>query len=121
LGALGYDTFGRMNGRQAAMLLIYLQPGANALSTMQGLEAALDNLRAALPEGVSIDIPFDTTSFIEVSIKEVVKTFFEALILVLLVVFVFLGSWRATIIPMLAVPVAIVGTFTGMMILGFSV
>ncbi|GMW00388.1 MAG: multidrug efflux RND transporter permease subunit [Candidatus Hydrogenedentota bacterium] len=121
LGSLSYDSFGRLNGKPTAFILAFLQPGANALSSMNGLKVALDNLQTAFPKGVQYDIPFDTTKFINVSIYEVAKTFFEAVILVILVVFVFLGSWRATIIPLIAVPVAIVGTFTGMLLLGFSI
>ncbi len=121
LGALGYDAFGRLNGKPTTFILVYLQPEANALSTMTGLKNALDELRTTFPEGIDYEIPFDTTKYIEVSIHEVAKTFFEAACLVILVVFVFLGSWRATIIPLLAVPVAIVGTFTGMLMLGFSI
>ncbi len=121
LGSLGYDAFGRLNGKPTTFILINLQPGANALNTMIGLREALDGLKPSFPEGVDYDIPFDTTKYIEVSIKEVAKTFFEAVALVVLVVFIFLGSWRATIIPLLAVPVAIIGTFTGMMLFGFSI
>jgi hydrophobe/amphiphile efflux-1 (HAE1) family protein len=121
LGALGYDSFGRLSGRPTTFMLVFLQPGANALSTMTGLLASLEDLERNFPKGIRYDIPFDTTKYIDVSIKEVTKTFFEAVVLVVLVVFLFLGSWRATIIPVLAVPVAIIGTFTGMLILGFSV
>lgn len=121
LGSLGYDNFGRLNGEPTSFMLINLQPGANALSTMIGLREALDSLRESFPEGIDYDLSFDTTKYIEISIKEVAKTFFEAIVLVILVVFIFLGSWRATVIPMLAVPVAIIGTFTGMLILGFSI
>lgn len=121
LGSLSYDAFGRLNGKPTTFILAFLQPGANALSTMQGLERALEGLSTSFPEGVSYDIPFDTTKFIDVSIHEVSKTFFEAVLLVIGVVFLFLGSWRATLIPLLAVPVAIIGTFTGMLALGFSI
>jgi hydrophobe/amphiphile efflux-1 (HAE1) family protein len=121
LGSFGYDSFGRLNGRPTTFMLVFLQPGANALNTMDGLLGALGSLENNFPKGIRYDIPFDTTKFIEVSISEVTKTFFEAVLLVVLVVFIFLGSWRATIIPVLAVPVAIVGTFTGMLLLGFSV
>ena len=121
LGSLGYDAFGRLNGRPTTLILVFLQPDANALNTMTGLKAALDDLQQSFPEGIRWDIPFDTTKYIQVSIEEVTKTFFEAVLLVVLVVFIFLGSWRATIIPIAAVPVAIIGTFMGMLILGFSV
>ncbi len=121
LGALGYNTFGHVDGKPTAIMLVTLQPGANALKAMVGTKAALDTLKASFPAGVSYNLPLDTTQFINVSIIEVVKTFAEAIMLVLLVVFIFLGSWRATIIPLVAVPVAIVGTFTGMLALGFSI
>jgi len=121
LGALGYNTIGRLNAKTTTFFLITQQPGANALSTMIGVNEAMDNLATAFPEGVSYKSPVDTTKFIRVSIEEVAKTFGEAILLVLLVVFVFLGSWRAAVIPLVAVPVAIIGTFTGLMLLGFSI
>lgn len=121
LGALSYDAFGRLNGKPTTFILIFLQPGANSLNTIIGLQTELDRLKSAFPEGVSYDIPFNTTKYVRVSIEEVLKTFLEATALVVLVVFVFLGSWRATIIPLLAIPVAIIGTFTGMLIFGFSI
>jgi hydrophobe/amphiphile efflux-1 (HAE1) family protein len=121
LGSLGYDSFGRLDGKPTTLMLVFLQPGANALNTMTELQKTLDELRTAIPKGISCSIPFDTTKYIEVSIKEVAKTFFEAVALVVLVVFLFLGSWRATIIPVIAVPVAIIGTFAGMLLFGFSV
>lgn len=121
LGARSYDQVGRLNGKPATLLLVYLQPGANALRTVGAIEAALDAMSRNFPDGVEVVVPHDTTKFIEVSIREVVKTLLEAVMLVLLVVYVFLGSWRATVIPLVAIPVAIVGTFGGMLLLGFSV
>lgn len=121
LGSFSYDSFGRLNGKPTAFVLIFLQPGANSLSTMNGLRDRLEQLKLSFPAGVSYDIPFNTTKYVRVSIEEVVKTFLEATGLVVLVVFVFLGSWRATIIPLLAIPVAIIGTFTGMLVMGFSI
>lgn len=121
LGALSYDSFGRYNGKPAIPILIFLQPGANALSTLLGVKEKMEVLSQSFPEGVRYDIPFDITRFIDESIKEVVKTLVEAALLVVLVVFVFLGSWRATFIPLLAVPVSIIGTFLGMFALGFSI
>ena len=118
LASLSYDSFGRYNGQPAVPVLIFLQPGANALSTLVGVKEEMEVLAQRFPEGVRYDIPFDITRFIEASITEVVKTLLEA---ALLVVFVFLGSWRATLIPLLAVPVSIVGTFLGMLVLGYSV
>ncbi len=121
LGAFSYDQFGRLNGKPTTFVLIFLQPGANTLSTMVGLRETLEQLKTSFPEGVSYDIPFNTTKYVQVSIEEVVKTFLEATALVVLVVFIFLGSWRATIIPLVAIPVAIIGTFTGMLVMGFSI
>ncbi len=121
LGSLSYDSFGRYNAQPAVPILIFLQPGANALSTLIGVKDAMEVLKAEFPEGVTYSIPFDITRFIESSISEVVKTLLEAAFLVVLVVFVFLGSWRATLIPLLAVPVSIIGTFLGMYAFGFSI
>jgi len=121
LGSLGYDAFGRLNGKPTTFIISFLQPGANALSAREGFTKELHRLEQAFPDGVQLDIPYDTTEFIRVSIEEVTKTFAEALALVLLVVFIFLGSWRTTLIPLLAIPVAIIGAFTGMLLLGFSV
>lgn len=121
LASLSYDSFGRYNGKPAVPILVFLQPGANALSTFVGVKKEMENLKTAFPEGMSYEIPFDTTRFIDASVHEVVKTLLEAGILVVLVVFVFLGSWRATLIPLVAVPVSIIGTFMGMLALGFSI
>ena len=121
LGSVGYDFAGRLNGRPTAFMLLYLRPGANALRTVALVKARLAELAKGFPPGVTGDIPFDTTPFVTASIDEVVKTLVEALILVSLVVFLFLQSWRATLIPMLAVPVSIVGTFLGLLVLGLSI
>ncbi len=121
LGSLSYDSFGRYNAQPAVPILIFLQPGANALSTLIGVKDAMEVLKSEFPEGVTYSIPFDITRFIDSSISEVVKTLLEAAFLVVLVVFVFLGSWRATLIPLLAVPVSIIGTFLGMYAFGFSI
>ena len=121
LAAQSYDTIGRLNGKLATFIMATQQPGANALSTMRGLDAAIKLLSKNFPKGVQCDTPVDTTDFIQVSIKEVAFTFAEAIGLVLLVVILFLGSWRAALIPLIAVPVAIIGTFTGLLLLGFSI
>ena len=121
LGSQAYDLIGRVNGRPTALMLVYLQTGANALGTIENVRDTLDDLSRSFPTGVSYGIPYDTTEFIRVSIKEVVHTLLEAVVLVLLVVFVFLQSWRATLIPLLAVPVSVVGAFAGMLALGFSI
>ncbi|MBV6449115.1 multidrug efflux RND transporter permease subunit [Nitrosomonas sp.] len=121
LGAQSYDLEGRWNGQPNTFLLTFLAPGANALETVRGIRAEMQRLSKSFPAGVSYDIPYDTTTFIDVSIKEVLKTLAEATLLVILVVFVFLQSWRATLIPAVAVPVSLIGTLAGMEMLGFSI
>jgi multidrug efflux pump len=121
LGSASYTVDSKLNGKPAIPIAVYLQTGANALSTMTALRSRLDELKMTFPEGMTYDIPYDTTKFIEVSIHEVVKTFFEAIALVILVVFLFLQNVRATIIPVIAVPISIIGTFAGMYLLGFSI
>ena len=121
LGAQSYDLQARWNGKPNTFLLTFLAPGANALDTMQRVKQEMERLARQFPAGVSYDIPYNTTTFIEVSIKEVVKTLLEAMGLVILVVFLFLQSWRATLIPAIAVPVSLIGTFAGMAGLGFSI
>ncbi|MGH8685761.1 MAG: multidrug efflux RND transporter permease subunit [Nitrosospira sp.] len=121
LGAQSYDLEGRWNGKPNTFLLTFLSPGANALDTVQQVRQEMDKLTKSFPAGVSYDIPYDTTTFIDVSIREVVKTLAEATLLVILVVFVFLQSWRATLIPAVAVPISLIGTLAGMEALGFSI
>ena len=121
LGARNYDLLGRVNGTPTANILVYLRPGANALEVKKALVARLDRLALTFPQGVRWHIVFDTTPFITASIGEVIVTLVEAMALVTLVVFVFLQSWRATLIPVLAVPVSIIGTFFGLQLLGFSI
>jgi len=121
LGAQSYSLEGRWNSTPTTFILTFLSPGANALDTIRRARAQMDELAKNFPPGVSYDIPYDTTRFIEVSIKEVVKTLTEAMVLVVLVVYVFLQSWRATIIPTVAVPVSLIGTFIGLYALGFSI
>ncbi len=121
MGAQSYDLFGRVNGKPTTLMPVYLQVGANALDTIKGVENALKQASASFPPGVSFRMPYDTTTFIQASMSEVVRTLLEAVGLVLVVVFLFLQSWRATLIPLLAVPVAIIGTFAGMLALGFSI
>jgi hydrophobe/amphiphile efflux-1 (HAE1) family protein len=121
LGAESYDLASRVNGVPTAGIRLYLRPGANALNVKKAVVARMNELARNLPAGVSWSIPFDTTPFITASISEVVKTLFEAMVLVTLVVFIFLQSWRTTLIPLLAVPVAIIGTFAGLQLLGFEI
>jgi len=121
LGAQSYTLEGRWNGKPNVFLLTFLAPGANALDTKKRIKAEMDDMAKSFPPGVSYDIPYDTTKFIEVSIREVVKTLAEAMVLVILVVYIFLQSWRATLIPAVAVPVSLIGTFAGMHMMGFSI
>ena len=116
-----YSIASRMNGKTATTIGIFQQPGANAVETAAAVRARLEELKKQFPTGLDYTISLDTSLFTLNSIDKVVHTFFEAVILVVLVVFVFLQSLRATIIPILAVPVSIVGTFIGMHLLGFSI
>lgn len=121
LGARDYDFMGRVNGKSAALVGIFLQPGANALSVAKDVKRNMDEMAARFPKGVEHTVVYDTTRFVEVSIREVIKTLAEAMALVFLVVFVFLQDWRATLIPTLAVPVSLLGTFAGLYLLGYSI
>jgi len=121
LGSQSYNLFGRMDGEPTTFILTYLQPGGNALETSAGIKQAMEELKQDFPPGLAYVLPYDTTPFVRIGIVEVAKTFFEAMILVGLVVILFLGTWRATVIPLVAVPVAIIGTFTGMLALGFGI
>src|SRR5689334_6639311 len=120
LGALNYDTSNTIDGRPAIGMATFLQPGANALEVAQLVRNRMAELKAGFPDDVEYAIPFDTTRFVDASIKEVTKTIFEAALLVLAVVFLFLQTWRATIIPMIAVPVSLIGAFAGLWAVGFS-
>jgi len=116
-----YSVASRMNGRTATTIGIFQQPGANAVETANAVRKRMEELKAQFPTGLDYRIALDTSLFTLTSIDKVVHTFFEAVVLVILVVFLFLQSLRATIIPILAVPVSIVGTFIGMHLLGFSI
>jgi hydrophobe/amphiphile efflux-1 (HAE1) family protein len=121
LASQNYDFAARVNGESAGFLLLFMRPGGNSLATIDGIRKRMDELQTNFPAGLAYDMPFDTTPFVTESISEVVVTLLEALILVGAVVFLFLQSWRATLIPMLAVPVSVVGTFLGMYMIGFSI
>ena len=121
LGALLYGFSGTFNGSPAVPIAVYLQPGANAIQVAATVKEAMERISKRFPVGLRYDIPFDTTRFVEVSIEEVAITFVEAIALVVLVVFLFLQSVRAMIIPVIAIPVSIIGTFAGMYVLGFSI
>ena len=121
MGAEAYDSFGRRNGEDQIPILIYQRPGANALSVAKDVEQRLEELSRDFPEDVEYRVSFDTTLAVDASVHEVVKTLSEAFLLVVLVVFTFLGNFRATLIPLLAVPVSLIGTFAVLFALGFSV
>src|SRR3989475_4895158 len=121
LGAQSYTLEGRWNGKPNVFLLTFLSPGANALDTVKRVRKEMAEVAKSFPPGVSYDIPYDTTKFIEVSIQEVVKTLGAAMTLVILVVYLFLQSWRTTLIPAVAVPVSLIGALAGMQALGFSI
>ncbi len=116
-----YSMPSRMNGKIATTIGVYQQPGANAVNTAKAVRKKMEELKAKFPTGLDYKIVLDTSEFTLYSIDKVVHTFFEAVVLVVLVVFVFLQSLRATVIPILAVPVSIIGTFAGMHLLGFSI
>ena len=118
LGAKSYDISGKLNGQPGIPIGIYLQSGANALATGKRVEAAMAEIAKSFPEDMEYHVPYDTTKFVEVSAQEVVKTLIEALLLVVAIVYLFLQNMRATIIPVLAIPVSIIGTFAGMYALG---
>ncbi len=120
LGAKSYDMSSRLDGRESITVAVFQRPGSNALATAAGVRQEMEKLAAEFPAGLEHAIHYDTTQFVEESIHEVYKTLFEAVVLVFIVVLVFLQSWRATIIPMIAVPVSLVGTFAVMQLLGFS-
>ena len=121
LGAETYDFVTRYNGKPASGLAVTLATGANALDTSEGVRRTLDELAANFPRGLKAVIPYDTTPFVKVSIKGVVKTLLEAIVLVFLVMYLFLQNFRATLIPTIAVPVVLLGTFGILAALGFSI
>ena len=121
LGAQDYSVSSKFNGEDAIAFAIYLQSNANALETAEAVRNKLEELSKRFPDGIVYEIPYDTTLFVKESINEVVHTFVEAVGLVILVVYLFLQNMRATLIPILAVPVSIIGAFAGMYALGFSI
>ncbi|MEC4089104.1 multidrug efflux RND transporter permease subunit [Pseudoalteromonas rubra] len=121
LGSKDYNFAGTFNGKEAVLLGVFLQPGANALDVANEVESVIAELRQQFPVGLDHGIPYDTTRFVEVSIREVLITLVEAMVLVFLVVYLFLQNWRATLIPTLAVPVSLLGTFAGLYMLGYSI
>ncbi len=121
LGAQSYNTIGRMNGKPAAIVAIYQLPGSNAIQTMDQAKQLMEGLKKRFPADLDYVVSLDTTLSVREGIKEIVDTLWEALLLVIIVVFIFLQGWRATLIPLLAVPVSLVGTFMLFPLLGFSI
>ena len=121
LGAQNYSVIGRLDGKPAAIVGIYQDPGSNAIDTMDQATALMEKLKTRFPADLDYQISLDTTQAVREGMKEIVITLFEALALVILVVFIFLQGWRATLIPLLAVPVALIGTFAIFPLLGFSI
>jgi len=121
LGAQTYALQGRLNGKPAALLAVYQLPGSNAVKTAQGVRNLMEEAKTRFPQGLDYVIPLDTTLAVTEGIKEIQHTLFEAIALVILVVFIFLQGWRATLIPLLAVPVSLIGTFIIFPMLGFSI
>jgi hydrophobe/amphiphile efflux-1 (HAE1) family protein len=121
LGAQSYDVRTALNGQPGAGIPIFLQPGANALETKEALVAKMEELKTHFPEGMDYVVPYDTSLFVTASIWEVIKTLGEAMVLVILVVYLFLQSWRATLIPLVAVPISLIGSFAGLWLFGFSI
>jgi multidrug efflux pump subunit AcrB len=121
LGAQSYEAIASVDGKPTIAIAVFLQSGANALDVAAGVKARMEELKRGFPEGINYFIPFDTTRFVQASIREVIITLAEAAVLVLLVVFIFLQSWRATLIPFVAVPVSLIGAFGGLYLFGFSI
>ena len=121
LGSQFYNIQGRFQGKNSAIVVIYQQPGSNAVATMKNARALMEKLSKDFPGGLAYEVSLDTTEAVTEGMKEIVKTLFEAMILVIIVVFVFLQGWRATLIPLIAVPVSLIGTFALFPILGFSI
>ncbi|MEP6962366.1 MAG: efflux RND transporter permease subunit, partial [Acidobacteriota bacterium] len=121
LGAQDYRNFSRMNGKSSALMAVFLTPGANAVETANKVNAFMDDAKKAFPAGLSYKVPYDSTRFVRTAIRDVIETLFIALALVILVVFLFLQNWRATLIPLVTIPVSIMGTFALFPLLGFSI
>lgn len=121
LGSASYSVVSRLNGEPTAAIAIYQQPGSNSLSVSKGVKAKMEELASSFPAGVSYSVTLDTTDVINASIDEVLVTFLETTLLVILVIFLFLQNWRAVIIPCITIPVSLIGTFAVMAAFGFSI
>ncbi|RTL57668.1 MAG: efflux RND transporter permease subunit [Rhodocyclaceae bacterium] len=121
LGAQDYNIFARIDGKPAAAIGVRVAPDGNALEVAKAVKARMGELERYFPKGISWSVPYDTSQFVDISITEVVHTLFEAMVLVFLVMWLFLGNLRATLIPAVVVPVALIGALTGLYLLGYSV
>jgi len=121
LGGENYDSFLRFRGQEAVGLGIYQLPGSNALEVASAVKAEMQRLAGRLPSGIRYDVAFDTTSFVQASLREVIVTLLIAIALVVLIIFVFLQDWRTTVIPVITIPVALIGTFAFIKVFGFSI
>jgi multidrug efflux pump len=121
MGGKDYDLKAKLNGKPAVAIGLYLQPGANAIGVASAITAKMDELKLRFPDGIAYSIPYDTTTFVKISIEEVLHTLLEAIVLVFIVVYLFLQNFRATLIPCIAVPISLIGTFAGMLAFGFSI
>ncbi|MHB8919536.1 MAG: efflux RND transporter permease subunit [Halothiobacillus sp.] len=121
LGADDYDSSVSFDGRKAVYIGIQVAPGANLLDVIKRVRATMPNIKGQLPNGLKVNVVYDSTKFVNSSIDEVIKTLFEAVLIVSLVVFIFLGSFRAVMIPVIAIPLSLIGTFTVMLMLGYSI
>ncbi len=121
LGSQSYNVSSQLNGQPSAAMAVFLQPEANALEVAESVKERIDELSKKFPQGMKADIPFDTTTFVKSSINEVVETLFISVILVFLTILLFLEDWRATLIPTIAIPVSLIGTFAVMAALGVSI
>lgn len=121
LGLDNYNAISRLNGSQAATIVVYQMPGSNALEVADLVQTSMEDLKKFFPNDIQYEVSLNTTRAISVGIEEIVQTLFEAVVLVILVVFIFLQDWRATLIPLLTVPVSLIGTFIIFPLLGFSV
>ncbi|MDD5406186.1 MAG: efflux RND transporter permease subunit [Sulfurovaceae bacterium] len=121
LGSESYNNVTRLNAHPASGIAVMLAPDANALATAESVRAVVESLQSSMPKGYKAAYPRDSTKFIKISIKEVVKTLFEAIVLVVIIMFIFLQNWRATLIPAIAVPVVLLGTFGILYVFGYSI
>ena len=121
LGAQTYGWFGQLNGSPAAILAVYQLPDANALDVADGVSAEMERLSERFPAGLTYQVTYDTTDYVRTSMREVMITLFQALALVILVVFIFLQDWRSTLVPTIAIPVSLIGTMAALLALGYSI